>query len=322
MAMSSLFLSSTGTFWMPEQASNFAASHDALFYFVFYLCLAFFVGIMGAMGYFMVKYKRRSENDVTSPIRGDHKLEIFWSAVPSVLLLVIFAWGFTGWMHLMVPPTDAMTVRVTGQKWSWAFQYPNGGTDSTLVVPVGEPVRLQMASVDVIHSFYVPAFRIKRDVLPNRYTVLWFESDVPGTYPVYCTEYCGTDHSRMLATVRVVSREEYESYLDGLGGCAEGQTLAECGEGVYRRAACAGCHSNNGNAGVGPTFQGLAGSQVPLADGSNVLADENYLRESILNPMAKIHQGFAPVMPGNYAQQLSEEQLNAVIAYIQSLSQN
>lgn len=320
--MSTVLLATEATFWLPVQASTFAASHDGLFYFIYWLCILFFVGIMGVMGYFAYKYRRRTEKDVTSPIRGDHRIEILWSAVPSVLLLVIFAWGFVGYMDMVVPPNNTMNVQVTGQKWSWAFTYPSGGTSNELVVPVGEPVRLTMHSVDVLHSFYVPAFRIKRDVLPNRYTILWFQSDLPGTYPVYCTEYCGTDHSRMRTTVRVVAQEEYDTFVSELGGCADGQTLAECGEAVYRRFACVSCHSSDGARGIGPTFQGLYGSQVPLADGTTVPGDETYIRTGILNPAAQIHEGYPPVMPGNYAQQLGEEQITALVAYIQSLAQN
>jgi cytochrome c oxidase subunit 2 len=320
--MSTLLLASEGTFWLPVAASTFAASHDGLFYFIYWLCVVFFIGIIGTMMYFVWKYRQRSPDDVTSPLRGDHRIEILWSAGPSVLLVAIFAWGFVGFMDMMVPPPNAMQVNVTGQKWSWAFEYPSGGTSTELVVPVGEPVRLRMHSVDVLHSFYVPAFRVKRDVLPGRYTVLWFQSDVPGEYPIYCTEYCGTDHSRMVSTVRVVPQAEYDEYVATLGGCPDGETLEACGEAVYRRFNCVSCHSVDGSRGVGPTFQGLAGSQVPLADGTQVLGDETYLRTAILNPMAQIHEGYPPVMPGSYAQQLSEEQVSALIAFIQSHGSN
>lgn len=306
-------------FWLPPAASTFASSVDNLFNFITLLNIFFFVLIVGAMAYFAVKYKRRSEDQKTSPIRGNHAIEIAWSAIPGVLLLVIFAWGFQGFMHMSVVPEDAEEIRVTGQKWSWAFTYPNGGTSNELVVPVGEPVQLTMSSVDVLHSFYVPAFRAKRDVLPNRYTVLWFQSDEPGEYPVYCTEYCGTSHSEMVATVRVVERDAYEAFMDELGGCPDGESLEACGEVMYTRYACNSCHSNDGAGGVGPTFAGLYGTQRALADGTNVLADETYIANSIVNPADQVAEGFQPVMPGNYGQQLSEEQLNALVAYITSL---
>lgn len=314
-----MMTSPLAAFWMPPAASTFARSVDSLFNFVTVLNVFFFILIVGAMAYFAVKYRRRSEDQKTSPIRGNHKVEIAWSAIPGVLLLVIFAWGFQGFMHMSVTPEGAEQIRVTGQKWSWAFTYPNGGTSNELVVPVGEPIELTMSSVDVLHSFYIPAFRTKRDVLPNRYTVLWFQSDDPGEYPVYCTEYCGTSHSQMLATVRVVERDEYEAFMDELGGCPDGDSLEACGEVMYARYACNSCHSNDGSGGVGPTFAGLYGTQRPLADGSNVLADETYIANSIVNPADQVAEGFQPVMPGNYGQQLSEEQLNALVAYIASL---
>lgn len=309
-----------GTFWLPEAASTFAQSHDALFYFIYWLCVVFFIGIVGAMIHFGIKYKRRSEGQRTSPLRGNHKVEILWSAGPGVLLLAVFVWGFVGFMDMIVPPANTLDVRVTGQKWSWVFTYPNGGNSTNeLVVPVGEPIKLTMSSVDVLHSFYVPAFRVKRDVLPNRYTVLWFQSDLPGTYNLFCTEYCGTDHSGMIGRVRVVSRPEYDAYLQELGGCPDGESLAECGQTVFARSGCTACHSIDGSVGVGPTMQGLTGSQRNFVDGSNATADDNYLRNSIVNPASQVVQGFGNVMPGNYGQTLTEEQLTALIAYIQSL---
>jgi cytochrome c oxidase subunit 2 len=310
-----------GTFWLPEAASTFAASHDGLFYLIYWLNVIFFAGIVGTMIYFVRKYRMRSENDRTSPIRGSHKIELLWSLGPSVFLVVIFAWGFVGFMDMIVPPDNAMNVRVMGQKWSWAFTYPNGGTTNELVVPVGEPVKLTMSSQDVLHSFYVPAFRVKRDVIPNRYTVLWFQSDVPGTYPVYCTEYCGTEHSTMLATVRVVSREEYDAFVGELGGCPDGSTLEECGETVFSRAGCTACHAVVADAprGVGPNLHGILGSQRAFVAGAAVTADTDYILESIINPGVKIVEGYPNVMPPSYGQTLNEEQLTALIAYIESL---
>lgn len=307
------------SFWLPPAASTFAPSTDGLFYFVLLLNVVSFIGVVGAMTYFVMKYKKRSDADRTHPIAGNHTLEIAWSAIPGIILIGVFAWGFQGFMHMSVAPENAEQINVTGQKWSWAFTYPNGGTDSALVVPVDEPIRLTMRSTDVLHSFFVPAFRVKRDVLPNRYTVLWFEPTEVGEYPIYCTEYCGFDHSQMISTVRVVSRSEYESYLSGLGGCGDDQTLEECGEQVYTRSACAGCHSLDGSSGIGPTFTGLYGSERVFVDGSSATADEDYLHQSIVDPASQVVEGYSPVMPGNYGQQLSEEQLTAVIAYIRSL---
>jgi cytochrome c oxidase subunit 2 len=309
-----------GSFWLPEAASTFTKSHDALFYTILWLCVVFFIGIVSTMAYFAYRYRRLSARQKTSPIRGSHKLEIAWSAIPGVILVGIFVWGFVGFMDMTVPPANTTDIRVTGQKWSWSFQYPNGGVDSRLVVPVGEPIKLTMSSVDVLHSFYVPAFRVKRDVIPNRYTVIWFQSDVPGTYPVFCTEYCGTEHSQMITTVEVVTHDAYLAYLQDLGGCAEGETIEECGEGVYRRFACNTCHSVDGGSGIGPTFQGLYESTRNFEDGTSEVASEDYLRTSIVNPGIQVVEGYQNVMPGNYGQQMTEEQIGAVIAYIKSLN--
>lgn len=318
MTPSLLIVGNAATFWLPVGASTFAASHDALFYFIYYLCIIFFILIVGATGYSAWAYRRKSATQTTSNVRGNHQLEIAWAGIPSIFLVAIFVWGFQGFMDMSTPPGNSVDVRVTGQKWFWNFTYTNGGNDTALTVPANTPVRLTMSSTDVIHSFYVPAFRIKRDVLPNRYTVLWFEADA-GRYPIFCTEYCGKDHSNMISWVNVVPPEEYAEYVQGLGGCPDGESLAECGEAVYGRAGCSGCHSVDGSANTGPTFQGLFGSNRVFADGSNVEADDNYIRESIMDPMADVVQGYQPVMPGNYAQQLNEEQVNALIEYIRSL---
>ena len=310
-------------FWLPEQASTFASDIDGLFMFVYYLCIFFFIIIVGAMGYFAWKYRYQGEADVkTSPIRGNHKLEIFWSAVPGAILVVIFAWGFTGFMNASVPPGDALDVRIEGQKWSWTMTYENGGSDSnTLVVPVNQPVKLTMSSIDVLHSFYIPAFRIKRDVLPNRYTVLWFEATEVGEYRIFCTEYCGDRHSSMLGTVKVVEEEEYLAYIDSLGGCAEGETLADCGAREYVRQGCNACHSVDGSRVVGPSWLGIWNTERPMNDGTTELADENYMRESIMNPNAEIVEGYNANQMPTYAGRLEEEQLTAIIAYIQSLGE-
>jgi cytochrome c oxidase subunit 2 len=310
-----------GSFWLPPGASTFAASHDGLFYFIYWLCVIFFVLIVGAMGYFAWTYRRKSAGQTTSNIRGSHTLEIAWSVIPSFFLVAIFFWGFTGFMHMMTPPGNTLDVRVTGQKWFWNFTYPNGGNDTALTVPVGQPVRLTMSSTDVLHSFYIPAFRMKRDVLPNRYTVIWFEATELGRFPVFCTEYCGKDHSQMITWVNVVPREDYQEYVQGLGGCPDGDDLAACGAAVYSRSGCAGCHSVDGSPNTGPTFQGLYGATRNFVDGTSETADDNYIRTSIVNPNVQVVQGYSPVMPGNYGSQLNEEQINALVEYIRSLGQ-
>lgn len=324
--MAGLLASSwNGTFWLPEAASTLAPMTDGLFHFIYWLCVLFFVIIVGAMGYFAWAFRYKGEADVkTSPIRGNHKLEIFWSVVPSILLVVIFAWGFKGFMYSAVPPADALNVRVVGQKWSWTMTYPNGGVEANqLVVPVGTPVKLTMSSVDVLHSFFIPAFRVKRDVIPNRYTVLWFQSDEVGTHHIFCTEYCGDSHSEMIGTVRVVPMQEYLDHIESLGGCGadeDAENFADCGQRVSSNAGCVACHSSDGSRLVGPTWAGLWNAERPFTDGSSAVADENYLRESIMEPNAHIVEGYAPNQMPTYAGRLEEHELNMIIAYIESLA--
>lgn len=311
-----------GSFWMPERASTFAQDVDGAFNFILWLDVFFFILVIGVMCYFAWQYRKRSDEDRTSPIRGNHKLEVLWSLIPGILLVVIFAWGFKGFMHMSVPPADAINIGITGQKWSWTMTYPNGGTDGNhLVVPVDEPVKLTMSSVDVLHSFFVPAFRVKRDVVPNRYTTLWFEATQEGTYPIYCTEYCGDLHSLMIGTVDVVSREAYEQYLSGLQGCADGQSLAECGAVQFQRNGCNACHAVvPDQVIVGPSMHGLFGTERAFADGTSAFADENYIRQSMMEPNSQVVAGYPAAMPV-FAGRLDDEQINAIVAYIQSLSE-
>ncbi|NUN14640.1 MAG: cytochrome c oxidase subunit II [Myxococcales bacterium] len=300
---------------MPPQASTIAPEVDGLFYFIFILCTIFFVGIVGAIIYFAAKYRQRSSNDRTSAIDGNHRLELLWSAIPTVLLLVIFGWSFRIWLDMSVPPGDAIDVRVTGQKWSWSYDYPASGCVgvSEIVVPVGEPVKLTMSSLDVLHSYFVPAFRIKRDVIPNRYTVQWFTATEVGTYPVSCTEYCGTGHSIMASQVRVVSRPEYEDWL--ANDCGGGD---KSGEELFRDKGCLACHSVTGSKLVGPTMLGLYGREETLVGGEKVLVDDNYIRESIINPNAKVVQGYDPVMP-TFKGRIKDRQIDAIIDYLKTL---
>jgi cytochrome c oxidase subunit 2 len=310
-----------GTLFMPEQASTVAANADALFYFIYYLCLLFFVLIVAAMIIFVVKGRHKEGAPVkTSAVKGNHTLEVVWSVIPGILLVVIFAWGFKDWVKLVVPPGDSIDIRVTGFKWAWSFDYMASGVNTNrIVVPENTPVRLTMSSKDVIHSFFVPAFRVKRDVLPGRYTVMWFEATQRGEFPILCTEYCGTSHSNMISTVKVVSQEEYDQWIaDGgdLGGA--GVPPAELGAKLYEAKGCNACHSIDGSAKVGPSFKGVAGKQGEFADGASYTADDTYLRQSILEPQAHIVKGYQPVMP-SYQGQLNEKQIVALIEYMKTL---
>ncbi len=304
-----------GTFWLPEPASTMAGEIDSLFYFVYWVSVILFVGVVATMTYFAYKYRRRSQADRPTPVHESKLVEAAWIIVPTLLVLVVFTWGFKAYLKLEVAPPNAYPITVYAQKWSWRFEYPNGATSAELHVPVGRPVRLRMSSADVLHSFFVPAFRIKQDVLPNRYTAVWFEATKQDTFDVYCTEYCGTQHSGMLTTVIVQGQDDFNRWL-AESMLPSDAPPAQRGALLYEQLGCQACHSLDGTPGVGPSFQGLFGQTRPMADGTSVAADENYLRESILQPAAKIVQGFQPVMPNAYAN-LTPEQLGDLIAFIQ-----
>jgi cytochrome c oxidase subunit 2 len=276
--------------------------------------------IAGTLIYLAWRYRRRSDSDRTADIKGHRGLEIAWSVIPSVLLLGLFIWGFTGFISASVPPKDALQIRVRAQKWIWSFSYPDAGivTDE-LVVPVGKPVQVTLTSADVIHSFFIPAFRVKKDVLPNRYTVVWFQPSEIGEYDLKCAEYCGRDHSRMRAKVRVVSQQAYQDWLDSGGGMGgEGMPLAKIGEKLITRFGCVACHTTDGTRKVGPSFKGVFGHEVQLSDGTTVIADENYIRESIMDPQAKLVAGFGPLMP-TFKGLCSDANVEAIIEYLKTL---
>lgn len=321
---------------MPTQASTFAESTDNLYYFIVALDVFFFVLLMGVMGWFMWKYRRRSKDQKTSSITHNGKVEFLWSAIPAVLLVIIFVWGEIDFVKQALPPTDAVDVRVTGRKWYWTVEYPDypGVTltsnveesQLTLLVPKGLPVRLTMTSEDVIHSFFIPAFRIKRDTLPGRYTTLWFEATKVGEFNVFCTEYCGDLHSQMGGVVRVVEPDQFENILLEMGKLEqnEGETLEQFGGRIYSRRGCNACHSLDGLAGTGPTWKGLCGSDHKFTDGSSLTVDcdsaegKNYIKQSILEPNAKIVAGFAGGMP-SFQGQLEDKHIDALIAYMKTL---
>lgn len=319
-----------GGFWLPPQASEQAPAVDWLFWFIFYLCTFFFVLIIGLCTYFALKYRRRTPGQAPEPSPEHHTpLEIFWSAVPLVLVIYIFYVGFDGYMTLNVPPKGAYTVDVIGQKWSWTFRYPSGSTpqDGKLHVPPDEPVKLVMTSQDVLHSFYVPAFRTKMDVVPGRYTTIWFTAkrsagDEPVEYHLTCTEYCGAGHSAMFSKIVVhPTRESFEAWLAEQDKVPE---TPEAGEQVYRQL-CASCHNIEGAVNQGPNWKDLAkllasGGARDLADGNSVIVDEEYIRESIMEPNAKIAKGFPAVMP-TFKGQLKDAHIRAILAYIKTLSE-
>jgi len=274
---------------------------------------------------FSIKYRRRSDDERTPHIHGSTMLEIVWTVIPLGITMVIFFWGASLFVTLTRPPDDALQVNVVGKQWMWKVQHLEGRREiNELHVPVGRPVKVTLTSEDVIHSFYVPAFRIKQDAVPGRYTTTWFEATKVGRYHLFCAEYCGTMHSGMIGSIVVMDPAEYQSWLAGTEGAAVvaaaagGQeSLVAAGEKMFTERGCIACHQPQGGA-LGPSLVGVAGKPVTLQSGETVVADDNYLRESILMPQVKIVAGFQPVMP-TFKGQLSEEQVMQLIAYIKSL---
>lgn len=306
------------TFWLPAQRSTYAHEVDNLFYFILWLSVFFFSLIMGLMVYFVWKYRaREGHTSQPSPIHNT-TLEVVWTAIPVILVIIIFYMGFTGFMNIANPPQNAYEINVTGMKWKWLFTYPNGYVDEKLHVPVNRPIRLVMTSEDVIHSLYIPAFRMKMDVVPGRYHKIWFNATKEGEYDIYCAEYCGTNHSDMITKTVVHAPGEFEKWLEQASNFLATLPPHEAGEKLYKQRGCSGCHSVDGKANTGPTFQNLFGHPVQLKDGSTVEADENYIRESILNPQAKVVGGYQPVMP-TYKGKIKDEEILAIIEYLKTL---
>lgn len=309
--------------WLPEVASTLAPKVDSALWLLTIISLIFFVLISFLLVYFAVKYRRRREGEETPAIEGNVLLETIWTIIPSILLIVIFVYGFVVYREVRTPPKEAAEINVVGKQWLWQFQYPNGKTTvNELYVQHNRPVKLVMKSKDVIHDVFIPAFRVKQDVLGNIYTYLWFTPTQVGVYDLYCAEYCGTGHSAMLSKVFVLSPEAYERWERGPekeeAPAVAGLSLVERGEQLYKQRGCNACHTVDGSPSVGPTWQGLFRRTEALQSGQNVTADENYIQQSILEPNAQVVKGYPPVMP-SYKGQLSDEEISAIIAYIKTL---
>lgn len=314
-------MDTTGSLIAPPEGSTMAGQVDAVFNLILYVGIFFFVLIVGLAVYFVLKYRRREKPGLTSGVDQNFKLEVIWTVVPTIIVVIFFVVGFKAYLKMNIVPRDALEVKVTAQRWLWSFDYPGGfNSVNELVVPEGKPIRLVMSSTDVIHSFFVPDFRVKMDVLPNRYTVAWFEAKGPGEHNLMCAEYCGKGHSQMLGRVKVLTQEAYDSWLEESVAFDESIPLEDHGEQLYRSKACYTCHSVDGSGNVGPTFKGAFGHEVILSDGSSVTVDENYIRESILDPRAKVVMGFQPVMP-TYQGKLKAREVDALIAYMKSLKE-
>jgi cytochrome c oxidase subunit II len=332
--------------FFPDQASTFASQVDLLYFVLVGLSLLFAGVLPFVILYLIVRYHRSQKVDRSNPVTSDLRLELTWTIIPLILALGVFFWGAFLYIQMRTPPKEAIDVYVIGKQWMWHTQHSNGKRENNeLHVPIGQPVRLIMTSQDVIHSFYIPAFRVKQDVLPGRYTTLWFEATKAGEYHLFCAEYCGTEHSMMGGTVTVMSLKDYQAWLTTPGqiimpdgsvqagqvlvntgntssepqvGSSLGDPMALAGEQLFTNLGCAACHVMAGG-GTGPSLKNVFGYDQQLADGTTALADENYVRESILNSTAKVVKGYQPVMPP-YVGQLSDDQVNQLLAYVKSLS--
>jgi len=307
----------SGTPLFPESASTMASRVDALYFFLLAISIFFSMLIAGLIVFYAVKYRRRAADSVGSEIRGGLVLELTWTIVPLLITMVIFVWGASVFFAMARPPDETINIYVVGKQWMWKFQHLDGQREiNELHVPVGRPVKLIMTSEDVIHDVFVPAFRIKADVVPGRYTHLWFQSTKPGRYRLFCAEYCGTKHSGMIGQVVVMEPSEYQTWLSG--GASEG-SLASAGAKLFQDLACNTCHRPDAQ-GRGPVLEGLFGKTVTLQNGETLTVDEAYVRESILQPAAKIASGFQPIMP-TFQGLVTEEQLLELIEYVKSLHQ-
>lgn len=291
-----------------------AGNVDALFIFLLILCGMMTLLIFVALAYFAARYRHR-KGVAAEQIEGSTPLELTWTLIPFGVFMVIFAWGAVVYFQQRTPPRDSTEVYVVAKQWMWKLEHAEGQREiNSLHVPVGRNVKLILTSQDVVHSFFVPDFRIKQDVVPGRYTVAWFRPTKPGVYHLFCTQYCGTQHSGMIGTIQVMEPAQYEAWMSG----GAGGPLSASGERIFAELGCATCHRSDSQ-GRGPNLQGLFGRPVQLEDGRMLTADENYIRESILDPGAKIVKGFKPVMP-TFQGLVSEEQLNALLAYVKSLA--
>jgi cytochrome c oxidase subunit 2 len=319
--------------WFPEGASSFAPQVDFLFTAILWICVFFFVPIVIAMGYFMWVYRERPGYRGSPEALHNTAIEITWTVLPTIVVVWVFWEGAMGYLDMARIPKGTVDVNVTAKKWQWAFKYENGGEHEVipvenvsakelplLVLPVDRDIKIIMRSDDVLHSFYIPAFRVKRDVVPGRYNYMWFHTTKEGLYDLFCTEYCGDNHSQMNAKVKVVSQEEYKKALEK--AIQEPEDPLERGRLLYKRQGCSTCHNAGaeGASGPGPSYNGSWGKSVQLESGTEVAFDENYVRESILNPQAKARKGYGRASPMNsYAGKLKDDQIDALITFIKSM---
>ena len=304
---------------LPEAASTIAGPVDQLYWFIAAVSAGFSLLVATAIIVFVRRYRRRDERRERPESDGILSLEILWSVVPFAISMVMFGWGAVLFIEMRTPPEDALQVYAVGKRWMWKVQHLEGRREiNELHIPVGRPVRVKMTSEDVIHSFFVPAFRVKQDAVPGRYSEFWFEATQTGEFHLFCSEFCGTQHARMIGKVVAMEPADYQAWLAGTDRGAPRLTMAELGEQAFEENGCVSCHAGGPNA-RGPSLAGLADSEIRLPGGGTTIAGDAYLRESILQPMKIVRDGWDPVMPA-YQGQLSEDTVLELIAYIRSLS--
>jgi len=302
----------------PPSASTIATEMDMLYLFIASVCAFFAVLVTVLIVVFTIKFKRRQPDEVGADIHGSLILELTWTFIPFVLAMGMFVWGADVFFRLTRPPADAMDVFVVGKQWMWKVQHPSGVREiNELHVPTGRPIRITLGSEDVLHDYFIPAMRVKMDAVPGKLTTLWFTATKPGTYHLFCAEYCGTKHSGMIGEVTVMTPQDYEAWL---ASNRPAVNLAEVGKRFFEQdQQCTACHKDDGS-GRGPALAGLFGRTVQLSDGRSVVADENYLRESIMNPSAKIVRGYpSPSIMPTFQGTMSEERLIELVAYLKTL---
>ena len=314
------------------QASTFAAKSDLLYHFIYWFCVLSFIPTMGAMFYFMYRYSRKKSDPNTTPhIDGNTTFELSVSAGLFVIVMVIFAWGWKDYQYARSFPGNSLEVNITGKQWSWEMQYTNGRQlANELVVPVDTPITTILASKDVLHSFYITSFRVKQDVVPGRFTKLWFTATQVGEFPIYCAEFCGTAHSGMKGTVRVLSKHDFAVWQKtwelekrlgvtaSAAASAATESPTERGQKLFTSKGCVACHAASTQTGVGPGLGKIFGHEVEMIDGSKTTVDENYIRKSLMEPSAQVVKGFAPIMP-TFQGQLSDDEVMSLVEYIKSL---
>jgi cytochrome c oxidase subunit II len=301
----------------PDAASSMAGQVDALYFFLIAVSLFFTVIIFAGCAYFAIAFQRRDEAFVPAGQKDNMILEVAWSVIPFLITLIMFAWGAVIFFRVYTPPEGAMEMYAVGKQWMWKTQHPEGHREiNELHVPVGRDIKMTMTTEDVIHSFFIPAFRVKKDVVPGKYTTMWFKPTKVGKYHLFCAEYCGNQHSGMVGSVHVMEPADYEAWLAGVN---RGETMAQAGERMFSRLGCASCHQED-NKGRCPTLKEIFNKPVQLQNGQRVLVDESYLRESILKPQAKVVAGYQNQEMPTFQGQISEDGLLQVIAYIKTLT--